>query len=1172
MAMSERRILPDTDTLSRQANAANPQKSVWVSANAGSGKTYVLATRVIRLLLAGTDPARILCLTYTRTAAAEMKDRVFKRLGEWVAMPEAKLKEVLEELEGTAPDAGKVAFARSLFARALETPGGLKIQTIHAFCDALLHRFPLEANIPGHFEQPDTETVAALIGQARASMLAHVEDGTGGDLVGAFRTVIETAGESGLDGMLDEAVAARSALTELLRDLSPGSERAKAYRARFGFEAGEDAPSIASTAVARMNFDPAYVTVLAESAARHGKKTVASTADGLSASFRESDSIQRFEILRSVFLKVDGTPKTHNMFPAGVIDDLPDYEERFLRNAGHIANAADRMALLEQIENTLAALSVVDRLLSGYERLKRERGYLDFDDLIMRTANLLARPDVGAWVRYKLDQGIDHVLVDEAQDTSPLQWSVIRALTDEFFAGEAAREITRTLFAVGDEKQSIYSFQGADPASFGAAGEDVAEKAREMYGDTGFADVPLETSFRSTQDVLSAVDYVFETEETRRGVAYGTGVVRHKSLRQDQPGHVEIWPLERAREHDESSDWTAPVDTPPAPSIVVAERIANTICGWIKGNEVLEGTGKPIAAGDILVLVRSRDSFVGTLSRALKERGVPVAGADRLRMTDHIAVLDLLAIAKFVLQPADDLSLAAILRSPLFDLSEETLFQIAHGRGSDTLFEALENAAEADGHLAKVCAILAGWRRRSRVLPVYEFYASILTGERARERMIGRLGPETADMLDEFMRFALAQERAGVPSLQNFVAVLEAASPEIKREMDPAQAQVRIMTVHGAKGLEAPVVFLVDRGAAPHSANKERRFLSVDDGGGRKLVLWNAPGGPKSTVTEAARAVVAEKAEEEYRRLLYVGMTRAADRLIVAGYAGKHGGKDNTWHAIVSRALDPHTVSVSYPGFEAQRFRISDAPSLVSKKPKNIEEVTTISLPEWFTGTVPPEPPLPRPLAPSGASGMAVEPESESAPSVGAPSLLEVGAGDDMAPGLAVRRGTAVHRLLQMLPAVPPTIRAERAAAWCRQFESRWTQDDVANLVGQALSVLDDPALQPLFGSGSVAEAPVMGTLELGGESRAVSGVIDRIAANGDRVLIADYKTNAFVPRSVADIPDVYLRQMALYRALVEPLYPGRTVEAWLIYTGGPKIFALPAGTLENAIRSFNTA
>ncbi|MFZ2100153.1 MAG: UvrD-helicase domain-containing protein, partial [Oricola sp.] len=500
MSEGRRKVVPDRYTLDQQAVAARPDTSVWVSANAGSGKTYVLATRVIRLLLAGTDPSRILCLTYTKTAAAEMKDRVFRRLGEWVTMPEADLRKVLSELEGKQPDARKVAFARCLFARALETPGGLKIQTIHAFCDALLHRFPLEANVPGHFEQLDDDMIAALIGEARAEMLARIDQGGIVDVAQAFRTVIDLAGETGLDELLDEAVQNRSKLGEFLRDLNPANDRRVWYRDAFGFSEVDTPEHFAADALKTMRENAPAMRAVLDAATGVSTKTGRVFAESYLAALDASDAFSAFEEL---FLTRAGAPRsTGNLMKDQAVQQVSGFEAAHGAALAALTEARDRIALLAQIENTLAALTIVDRLLSGYERLKRARGYLDFDDLIERTANLLARNEVGAWVRYKLDQGIDHILVDEAQDTSPTQWAVIRKLSEEFFAGEAARDVRRTLFAVGDEKQSIYSFQGADPAIFREAGEEVRRQALAVFGEEGFRDVPLQTSFRSTQDIL----------------------------------------------------------------------------------------------------------------------------------------------------------------------------------------------------------------------------------------------------------------------------------------------------------------------------------------------------------------------------------------------------------------------------------------------------------------------------------------------------------------------------------------------------------------------------------------------------------------------------------------------------------------------------------------------
>ncbi|TIQ92705.1 MAG: double-strand break repair helicase AddA, partial [Mesorhizobium sp.] len=312
-----------------------------------------------------------------------------------------------------------------------------------------------------------------------------------------------------------------------------------------------------------------------------------------------------------------------------------DLAERYQVAADAILEISDRLALFRMLEGTRAALTIADWLIARYEHLKRARGFLDFNDLITRTVNLLARPDAGPWVQYKLDQGIDHILLDEAQDTSPDQWEVVKRLAEEFFAGLGARDMVhRTVFAVGDEKQSIYSFQGAAPDSFADSRLLFAGKVRDA--NAAFADLKLTWSFRSTDDVLAAVDRVFADPVVRRGISHDPDPLSHKAIRSDAPGYVEVWPSIGADIVDEPDDWTQAVDHAHAPAVRVAENVAATIAGWIGAGEIIEGRGKQLRPGDVLVLVRKRDRFVHALTRALKRRDIPVAGADRLSLPGHI--------------------------------------------------------------------------------------------------------------------------------------------------------------------------------------------------------------------------------------------------------------------------------------------------------------------------------------------------------------------------------------------------------------------------------------------------------------------------------------------------------------------------------------------------------
>ena len=660
--MKRRYPVPD-ETKRRQAAASDPASSAWVSANAGSGKTHVLAQRVIRLLLEGTDPSKILCLTYTRAAAANMSNRVFSSLSEWTMLDNAELATRIEELEGRQPSAKKLRDARKLFAEALETPGGLKIQTIHAFCEAVLHQFPLEANIAAHFEMLDPQMEALLFAEAKREMLtgavAHDEG-----LAEAFAVVLERGGEFGLDMLLQEIVRKRDGLRDFIDRLGGDTGSYELLFEEFAFEPGETATSIASAAWPVPGFSPTYFNRFVEAAnLADARRALTTLAEPAVPAYAEADPVKRLRLLAKAFLNGKGEFHTPATFKKALLQRLPDLPDCYAQAASAISAAADRLALFQMLEGTRAALTIADWLIARYEQLKSGRGFLDFNDLITRTVRLLSRQDAGAWVQYKLDQGIDHILLDEAQDTSPDQWSVVKRLAEEFFAGMSARDnVRRTVFAVGDEKQSIYSFQGASPESFDETGAEFS--TRILEANASFEKVRLTLSFRSTNDVLHAVDKVFSDPEARRGITRDTDAVRHDAIRHDAPGYVEVWPSVAASSVDEPDDWTRAIDHAQAPAVKVAEAVAKTIKHWLDEGEIIEGKGRRLTPGDVMVLVRKRDRFVHALSRSLKNKNVPVAGADRLSLPAHIAVKDLAALGRFLLQPEDDLSLAAVLEKP----------------------------------------------------------------------------------------------------------------------------------------------------------------------------------------------------------------------------------------------------------------------------------------------------------------------------------------------------------------------------------------------------------------------------------------------------------------------------------------------------------------------------
>ena len=1158
-------------TSAKQAEASDPARSAWVSANAGSGKTHVLTQRVIRLLLAGCRPSAILCLTYTKAAASEMSNRVFERLAEWVTLDDDALDARIEAIDGERPSLFKRQEARRLFARALETPGGLKIQTIHAFCEALLHQFPLEANVAGHFSVLDDRASATLLADARRALLTATASEDDPELAQAFATVLDLADDTGLEKLLTAIVANRTALQAFLAEAEGGIDRA--LRDALGIAPQESSQTLVEDLWPLDPLSGAALDRYLSAAAASGGAKVLDVAENLRGAAKTSDPLQRFDMLRSAFYTASGKPKADSgLFSAAMRKAAPDLEPVVFAARDRLVETIDRLNLVAMFEATHAALVLAERLNHDYEDIKKTRSQLDFDDLINRTAALLSRADVGAWVHYKLDQGIDHILVDEAQDTSPVQWTIIQSLAEDFFSGETARGSHRTMFAVGDEKQSIYSFQGARPERF--SDESAATERRVRESGSAFSPIRLQLSFRSTEDVLSAVDAVFDNPAHARGLSARNEPVVHASNRIGQAGIVDVWETIAPAETIHEEEWTAAFDATPedAPANILAQRIAATLSDWIGTETVMEkGVARPMQPGDVIVLVRKRDAFVNALTRALKtRRDIPVAGADRLVLTSHIAVQDLMALGHFVLLPEDDLSLASILKSPLFNLSEEHVAALA-GRAQGTdVWQHLRSLQEQApyGDLVKR---LERYIALSRELPVYDFYARILGQDGGRAAFLGRLGSEVGDIIDEFLTFALDHEKNGLPGLQSFISGLEMEAPTVKREQDKERNEVRIMTVHAAKGLEAPVVFLVDGSGkafnSQHVSGLRTIRPVIDRPGAADVPVWRPPGASSNSLIDADTERLKQAAEEEYRRLLYVGMTRAADRLIICGYQGKRANAES-WHAMVTSSLSvdeegrstPWTFQAGGQEWTGYRWKVS-ASKTAAERPAKKDEAQRdrgASLPIALSKPLPPQRRLPRPLSPSGA-GITVE--EDALPQTASALFLQ-----KAVPQTSLLRGAILHRFLQMLPAMP---REERKAAAERYLERSvpdWPDAERQALVQSVLGVIEDDSLERLFSAGSRAEVSIMGTLTVGNREHAVSGRIDRLAVTDDTVIIADFKTNREIPGSAEEVPFVYRAQLAVYRAILQPLYPKHRFECLLIYTEGPVCVALSEAMLDQSL------
>ncbi|MAS86657.1 MAG: double-strand break repair helicase AddA [Micavibrio sp.] len=1128
-----------------QRRAANPLTPVWVGASAGTGKTKVLTDRVLRLLLPdhqgrqGTAAHRILCLTYTKAAAAEMKERITETLRQWAVMKDDELRTTLDKkLFGEPATALQFERARSLFAAVVDVPGGLKIMTIHAFCSSILARFPLEAGLYPGMEAMEEPEAHQLLKQAFTQVIELYNSDPKSTLQREMlnRLLREKNDDQILDLIKDmlrerrqfeNIVKHKHGLLQLIEDV---------YTAL-------DADILIDEQVLSDRF---FEDIYARQLELYDLIKAFTDQDGKThneagwnlKNFIESGN-RSFKDWCSIFLTKEGTV-TKNVASivkkadhiTGVFDPLMDKTLHCLKQI-----KANRLA-----QQTTDLLFVGNAVKQAYRQLKEQQAKLDYDDLIIYTANLLdsaVHMSRVQWVMYKLDGGIDHILLDEAQDTNPDQWEIIKHLCTEFFTGiDEEKDRPRTLFVVGDEKQSIYSFQRANPAEFRKMKKHFTDKFEAV--SLPLQDVPMNISFRTAQTVLDHVDDVLEDNYEP-----------HISFREGQAGHIEIWPLLKDGVKAKEDNWPIPNVLKPAENAapVLAKKIATTIREWLDTKRMLDARNRPIEPRDIMILVRSRNALVRQIIRALKAQNIPLSGADRMVLMDEIVVMDLLAVMSFALQPEDDLTLATILKSPFIALSEEALLELSYGREKTSLWQALKKHEQYKKitQWLEVLLTLSG-----EALP-FEFLNHLLisscpaSSKSGRHAIAKRLGEDVFEAVDELMAQALSFEQNNIAGLQYFVQHMRAQNIEIKRETDTGENVVRIMTVHGAKGLQAPIVFLPDSIVTSHSYSKLERLLWPHKTG-IDVPLWSASKENDIPLYKELRDNIKTQQMEEYQRLLYVAMTRAEDELYICGKRGKFDPLPESWYLVTKRALEkaedvsavPFTVDdPNYLEDETKlvlhRDRLSD-PDRVEKQDA-LEHIEAQALPDWVDKMMPEEPNPPSPLTPSRPSDVE--------PAVLSPLSSEQSS--------RFKRGNITHALLQFLPDLPVEKRRQAAKNWLSKPAHDLSAEVQQSIADETLAILEDPNFAPLFGKGSMAEVPLSGLLG----KQILSGQIDRLLITDTEVWIIDYKSNRPSPQRIEDVPAIYMKQMRSYRQALEKIYPHHHIKTYLLWTDGPRLMEI---------------
>ncbi|MDA7423454.1 double-strand break repair helicase AddA [Thalassococcus lentus] len=1117
-----------------QVRAAEPGASTWLAANAGSGKTRVLTDRVARLLLDGVQPEHILCLTYTKAAATEMQNRLFKRLGAWAMLDSDALRDELRQLGADADLSDEfLQQARTLFARAIEAPGGLRIQTIHSFCAALLRRFPLEAGVSPQFTEMEDRAADLL----RAEILDQIADGPQSRLV---RGIAPFVVEENVDDLL-------RAITKHGDDFVPGRTRQE-IRSAYGIQPGVDEQSL----IADLFFEDtvSFVQDVAELCLAHGsandlkfgaalKPVKGNDKPSFDALF-DAITTQKNELRKKFFNKglAEGPMAVH----------LP----RFATLTEQVMALHQKMLALVAADRELALYEFGRVFVPAYEAAKQARGWLDFDDLITRARDLLSDSNVAEWVLYRLDGGIDHILVDEAQDTSPVQWKVIERLAQEFTAGIGARaNVSRTIFVVGDKKQSIYSFQGADPNEFDRMRNEFAERLKDT--NAPLQSLALKYSFRSAEPILRVVDNTFAGAQPSGFEPDQT----HAAFKSEMPGRVDLWPLVDNAPRETDGDWYDPIDRLGSQhhTVILAKRVAHFVAQTIGTPIPVEigNTGtyqtRPAHAGDFLILVRGRQRLFSEIIRACKQSEIPIAGADRLKVTAELAVQDIVALLQFLATQEDDLSLATALRSPLFGLSEQDLFDLAHRRGEAYLWEYLR---EQRANYAETVSVLEDLRDNTDFLRPFDLIDRILTRHSGRRRLIGRLGNEAEDGINALLGQALSYEQSDVPSLTGFLQWVQADDLQIKRAAEGAGRTLRVMTVHGAKGLEAPIVIMPD---CVNVKNDIRSELLKDNEG----LVWKQPGklqpDRQIEVLEDAKT----RQAQERDRLLYVGLTRAEKWLVVAG-AGSPGTSGNTWYEKVQRGMDgagaiPQKFDLGEPDL-TDGLRVGNDWDHLPFVQEKIVPDTAPHLDAYLLEPAKPADPFPETKSPSDLGGAKALPGAE---------------GDSEE--VAKLRGSALHQMLELLAAIPESERQEAADALMAHQNTDIDLEPIFDLLPkirtEALNVLSNPDLASLHGPESLAEVSI--SAKVAGIGR-LHGIIDRLIVTPEKVTAIDYKSNRVIPDDSVKTPEGLLRQMGAYEAMLSQLYPDHQIEVGLIWTAKPVYMPLSHDLVSNALQRATTS
>ncbi|MDR2794653.1 MAG: UvrD-helicase domain-containing protein [Holosporaceae bacterium] len=1048
--------------------------SLWISASAGTGKTKSLIDRLLALLLNGVAPHKILCLTYTRAAAAEMLGRLGKYLYDLHHMPDNRLK---NELENMGFSEIFFPIAKSLHEKSLNSSEWVQIKTIHSFCLDIIEKFPIETGLLPGVKLCDDHQRQQMLSEVRATVLRDKKNHPLLELLSDYT--------NNVFGVIEQNIASITKQNWKMGNFP------KLYADFFEVPPEDLTLNFRELDISLLNkiFSDQYAKIFGELAEilSTGKSTDIAKAENFKKSAKNSttdflDAIFTQELTVRDKLCTQDIAKRHPDFPhrlQKIVQQAQEFLEEKKKRVSAKVNAI--------------FFSIAEQVIDGFKSRKQQNHYIDFDDVIAITANLLHNME---WVLYKTDGGVDHVLIDEAQDTSPAQWEIIKIITDEFFRNYGS---SKTVFVVGDEKQSIYSFQGADFKLFQQMHE-YFKKRSESNGQK-FFDVVLKKSYRSTGNILSFVDDVFCAHFPN---------VEHESARSADDGLVEVIDLFENDQLEEEKTWKIikSSDQPMTADKKLSMHVARLINDAIAKGVWVPSRGRSAKAADFLILFRRRDrKIMKSLSDALKEFNIPVTGIDKVLLKEELIVEDLVTLAEFAIFPWDDLACARVMKSPIVGMTEEDLQEACIRRGNAHLWDyLLKNDIFCDKYLLPQ---LQKHLDNAFRLSVGDFFMTALT-DTLRERFIARLGSKCLEVLYEFLNVVAEYESKNTASLQSFLEWFMCFEKEIKRESFGNENAVKLMTAHSSKGLQAPFVLLAD---CHFSKTKSDGILKTNDG----LLLWDFPKDMDGKILRAKRVEQLRQEQslldvDESKRLLYVALTRAEDFLYILGQkdAGNKKLSDACWYSIVTASVDKKFTSRARHDHGLRVFgEYVFAPTAYADPapPSNV-----ISIPFWFF-------------------------EKLKEPSV-IPTKIEE-------KSIEIIYGDCVHLLLSEAHKYSPVVFETFSDHLLSKFEL--ANDLKNNAKAEVQRLLAMSEYDFIFNKSSLTEVPFFHD---GQEGR-----IDKIAfPEPNEIWIIDFKTGSLKK----EIPTNYRKQLLFYKNAVGTMYPNKNIKTAILWTSTAKLAIVP--------------